>query len=480
MNKYSLLSALIFVIQFSCKERELAEVNYPFALDTKFEIINAANNEYLFNLPEGIPILAIDNGMICYSVDTLDSSNKCVLMHRNGTFSIYDQLEKGVGMWGDIMKCGDTIGYSSKNALKINIKEHGWFPNAKNTPVQFSFDKRTENSAPSATSRNEFPLYHTDKSSTVKEKLNLLDEKLKSNAFGELHGLLVSKNDSVVFEGYYNGSSANENHVLFSATKSFVSTAVGIAYQKGYIKSLDQPLKSFYKPSHFNDSLKNNLTVRHLLNMQVDISPEDDEMAYNSENWIDSMLKIPMQSQPGSGFYYRNVCTEILADIVSESSNLSFKDFIDEALFQPLNIDDYYWTLGPNDEPTASGAGGGLHVNLTDMTKLGLLYLNNGVWENEKILDPNWVALSQDHANKDVKISGTRFYMNYGFQWWSYIDESFVARKLRTNDVYFAFGHLNQRIVVIPHLNAVISITGNSAKIDKILVMEVLPILYAL
>lgn len=268
-----------------------------------------------------------------------------------------------------------------------------------------------------------------------------------------LHSILVIRNGDIVLERYYDSYTWDQKHILNSCTKSFVSALVGIAIDKGYIKDEKSNVLGFFPEYRTNNSdpLKEQIEIRHLLTMTSGIDwPQygpnniSDRMG-ESQDWVKFILDRPMAAQPGSQANYSNGDSHLLSAIIQKVTGQTALDFGWKSLFQPLSISEIEWEYDPQGIAIGSAT-----INLTprDMAKLGYLYLNDGLWEGERIVSADWVHQSlQSHTQ--IRISAGL--AGYGYYWWIYTQRG----------MYEAWGGAGQRIAVFPKLGIVTVMTSD-------------------
>ena len=265
----------------------------------------------------------------------------------------------------------------------------------------------------------------------------------------DLHSLLVIRHGYIVSETYYGSYNKGTKHTLYSCTKSFVSTLVGIAIDQGYIDSIELPVLGFFpdRALQNRDERKEAMTIADLLTMRSGLDwPEGDPVyqeMYRNRDWVKFVLDKPMAEQPGSRFNYCSGCSHVLSAIVQQETGQNTRDFAEKMLFVPLGITNVGWELDAADIPIG---GWGLQVTPRDMAKLGYLYLHNGTWDGQQIVSAEWVrAATSWHTETDSQIG-----LGYGYQWWIY--PSYGA--------YAALGRYGQTIFVAPDLDLVVVTTG--------------------
>jgi CubicO group peptidase (beta-lactamase class C family) len=289
--------------------------------------------------------------------------------------------------------------------------------------------------------------------------LKEMQESIKRQRLG-LHSLLVIRNGKIVSENYYGGYAASTRHELYSVTKSFTGTLVGIALDQGFIKSLDTPVLDFFPGVSFAnpDPRKDAMTVEDLLTMRSGLDWEEGDPAYlalyDSPDWAKYMLDLPMATDPGRRFVYCSGCSHVLSSIVYWVTWQNVRKFADKNLLKPLGITDYGWET---DNWGIHLGGWGMQLTPRDMAKLGYLYLNKGVWEGQQIVPASWIAES---VKPRVDTGGGTW---YGYQWWVFPE--FPGTE---NGAYSALGHAGQAIFVVPELDLVVVTTAEINGHDSI------------
>lgn len=294
--------------------------------------------------------------------------------------------------------------------------------------------------------------------------LALLEAIDRENARGDLevapefHSLMVLRNGHVVAEGWWDPYSAERNHVMFSLSKSFTSTAAGLAINEGFF-GLDDPVLSFFPDKHpatVSDNLEA-MTVRHLLSMSTGQEVDD----RTTDDWVATFLSIPVVHEPGSVFRYSTSATFMVSAIVQETTGQTLMDFLTPRLFEPLGIEGVAWQTSPGGYNTG---GYGLKAKTEDVAKLGQLYLEQGRWKGRPLLPDDWVQMATskqietradpdnpEHADDD-------WAQGYGFQFWQ-----------TTHNAYRGDGAFGQFCLVIPELDLVVAITGGSGDMQAML-----------
>lgn len=200
----------------------------------------------------------------------------------------------------------------------------------------------------------------------------------------------------------------------YSLSKSFTSTAIGFLVDEGRV-SIDDRLVDIFSDvitEKIGTNVKK-IRVKHLLSMNT--GHKNCILSYicNSDNPVKSFLKFEPEFEPGTHFCYNNAATFMLSEIVGKYAGMTVYDFLSLRLFEPLGINNAHW----NSFADGNSQGVvGLHVSTDDVAKLGLLYLNKGVYNGRRILSENWIKAATK-VWSDTSTNGTQDWTSgYGFQ----------------------------------------------------------------
>lgn len=274
----------------------------------------------------------------------------------------------------------------------------------------------------------------------------------------ELHSLMVLRHGAVAAEGWWAPYSPELRHSLYSLSKSFTSTGIGLAVQEGRI-SLDDQVISFFPadlPLEVSESLAA-MRVRHLLTMSTGHSQDDvDAFRFAKPGITRRFLQMPVRHEPGTHFVYNTPASYILSAIVTKVTGLTLADYLKPRLFDPLEID-AEWEL--SSEGINMG-GFGLSIRTEDIAKFGQLYLDKGVWRGQRILTEEWVgeATSKQVSNGDGGDSD--WSQGYGYQFWRC-----------KHGVFRGDGMFGQYCIVMPSQDAVVAITANVTDMQAVLTL---------
>lgn len=265
----------------------------------------------------------------------------------------------------------------------------------------------------------------------------------------EFHSFMLLRHGKVVAEGWWSPYAPQCPHMLFSLSKSFTSTAVGLAIEEGLL-SLDDTVLSFFPddaPAEVNQHLAA-MQVRHLLSMST--GQEDDTMPPMFEEpegrFTRAFFTVPVLHQPGTYFMYNTGATYMLSAIVQKVSGQKLFDYLTPRLFQPLGIEGAFWEQSPQG---INMGGFGLNIKTEDIARFGQLYLQKGKWEGSQIVPEAWVAEATAFQVSNGKDMESDWAQGYGYQFW----------RCRHN-CYRGDGAFGQYCVVMPDQDAVLVITG--------------------
>ena len=182
----------------------------------------------------------------------------------------------------------------------------------------------------------------------------------------------------------------------YSISKNFTATAIGLAYDRGLLNMDDPILKYFEKelPAKFDKNLPN-VKIRDLLTQTMGLSVgslfEADRYQHHTDDFIQVALSADLPFPPGDKFVYSNSTYYLLSCIVEKVSGMPMDMFLQKTLFRQLGITDYAWERCPKGHTMGAT---GLYLSTADMLKLGILYMNSGMWENERVLSEQWVRMA--------------------------------------------------------------------------------------
>jgi hypothetical protein len=276
-----------------------------------------------------------------------------------------------------------------------------------------------------------------------------------ANASGlNWHSFMLLRHGNVIAEGWWKPFDQQYKHTLYSLSKSFTSTAIGILVKEGKIKVEDQVISFF--PDELPAVVSENLrlmTIKHMLTMNTghaeDTTPK---MREGSSTWTKTFLSLPVEHAPGSHFLYNSGATYMLGAIVKKISGQDLETFLTPRLFAPLQITDHDWEKSPDG---LNVAGWGLRLKTEDIAKIGQLYLQKGKWNGKEILTEAWVN-DASSAQTTSNEGDSDWSQGYGYQFWRC-----------KPGFYRGDGAFGQYCVVMPQHDAVLVVTSESWDMQK-------------
>lgn len=283
------------------------------------------------------------------------------------------------------------------------------------------------------------------------ELLDELARKLRSEE-KSVRSVVVVRNGRLVFEYYREGLGPLTLHDMRSGTMCVVSTLVGVALQKGLIRSVDQPIADFL-PEALGEDVDprvKTMTLGHILTMTAGFDPAVKQVG----KWafpVDFALRRPLVSDPGTTFSFDPGTAHLVARVLVSATRERVSQFAHTQLFRPLGIQRYLWQI---DKPGGGELGySGLQLTARDMAKLGQLQLQHGTWSGTGLVQAGYA----EAATRRQSAGGPPMNWGYGYSWW-------VARSSRLPAPYMAGADDGQRIYVNPGMSLVVVVASDSPR----------------
>ena len=277
------------------------------------------------------------------------------------------------------------------------------------------------------------------------DKLKELNDERKTKSF------LVIKNDSILFEKYYDGHKQTDISNSFSVAKSIVTSMMGKAIMEGKIKGLDQPVSDFFE--EYKNGLASELTVGDLASMSsgmkwnekyysvINITSE----SYFTDDLRSVILGQEIENKPGKGFRYSSGDTQLLAMIIEKATGTSLSDYLSQKFWDPMGAENLALWQIDSEESGMEKAYCCIAATARDFARFGKLYIDKGKWGDTEILDSSFVELSLNPVFDDSPF--------YGYGWWLY---EFEGKKVFTMN-----GHRGQFVISFPDENIIIVRQGD-------------------
>jgi CubicO group peptidase (beta-lactamase class C family) len=262
---------------------------------------------------------------------------------------------------------------------------------------------------------------------TVNGKPYTLEEYFYQN---HVTGFLILRDTSVLFERYFHGSTAESRFVSQSISKSLVAVLVGIAVDRGLIKSVDDPITR-YLPELASSGYKD-ASVKNVLQMATGVGYSENyqdstsgaarigaALVAGAQSFRDFTVSMkPTTIPPGTKFEYQSVNTQALGMLVEKVTGKSLNEFASEALWQMLGAERDGWFYRAKSQKDVC-AFACFNATLRDYGRFGLLMLNNGTSGGRRIVSEEWVRQSTTgDAPYLERGSAPGGRMGYGYQWW--------------------------------------------------------------
>ena len=324
----------------------------------------------------------------------------------------------------------------------------------------FPIPKTTSGPAPGAELPRSSPEAQGVSSAAVLSFIEAADKSIDS-----LHSIMLLRHGQVIAEGWWSPYEANSPHALFSLSKSFTSTAVGLAIAEGKFSLDDEALKFFPEdaPAEPSANLKA-MRVRDLLRMNT--GHESEPPRPRDQSWKKAFLNHPVRFKPGTHFLYNTSATYMLAAIVEKTTGMALLDYLRPRLFEPLGIQNPTWEKSP--EGITVG-GYGLSIRTEDIARFGQLYLQKGKWQGKQLVPTTWVEAATSFQTSNGSNPKSDWDQGYGYQFWRCRHGAFRGD-----------GAFGQYCIVLPQQDAVIAITSGVRDMQAVLNLvweKLLPVL---
>ena len=286
--------------------------------------------------------------------------------------------------------------------------------------------------------------------------------------------IVAYKDNILEIEEYREGFSRGDTMNVMSVTKSITALLVGIAIDKGYIKSVNDFVMDYYKnvytPKRGEKTIYT-VTIKHLLTMMAPYKGKSEpwKKVCTSDDWSLSILDfLGGRNSVTNEFRYHTLGTQILLGIIRIASGMNVLEFANEYLLKPLEIEPrvnanckskedqftYLMNKGPHGkvwflDPTEMlTAGWGLSMSAYEMAQIGLLVLNNGVYNNVRVISEEYIKeMTKSYVSLDYKFGN----QDYGYLWWL---------PHRNEEVIAAIGDGGNVIYINRKYNIVVAVTG--------------------
>ncbi len=262
-----------------------------------------------------------------------------------------------------------------------------------------------------------------------------------------MHSVMIVRHGKVIAEAWWSPESPDKPHVLWSLSKSFCSTGVGLAVAEGKL-SVDDPVLKFFPdeaPAQPSQNLKG-MRVRDLLTMST--GHQNEVALRETKTWTKAFLAHDVPHKPGAHFCYNTPATYMQSAIVKKVTGENLVDYLKPRLFDPLGIDAPKWDASPEG---ISLGGYGLYLKTEDIAKFGQLYLQGGKWNGVQLIPSEWVEMATSKQVSNGSDPSRDWDQGYGFQFWRCRHGAFRGD-----------GKDGQFCIVMPNQDVVVAITANT------------------
>tara|TARA_B110000046_G_scaffold167827_1_gene185782 strand:+ start:14599 stop:15759 length:1161 start_codon:yes stop_codon:yes gene_type:complete len=267
---------------------------------------------------------------------------------------------------------------------------------------------------------------------------------------------VIIKNDSVWFENYYDGFDKNSKSNSFSMAKSYVSGLLGKAISDGYIKSLDEPVGTFFP--EFSEGLAAQMTVGDLSSMASGTNWVEEyysplsitTRAYFDDDLEKVILGLKVVDEPGKSYKYSSGDTQLLAMVIEKATGKKLYDYLTESFWMPLGSENQTLWQVDSESHDLVKAYCCIASNAKDFARFGKLYKDHGKWNGKQVLDSTFIAKSLTPRFPESP--------QYGYGWW--------LQKRADKSFFMMRGHLGQYVIVEPTDNVIIIRLGHQKSPD--------------
>jgi CubicO group peptidase (beta-lactamase class C family) len=274
----------------------------------------------------------------------------------------------------------------------------------------------------------------------------------------EFHSVMIVRHGNVIAEGWWAPYAADRKHTLYSLSKSFTSTAVGLAINEGKFKT-SSPVLPFFEadaPATVSKNLAA-MTIKDLLTMSTGHAKDTIGVMRSGttgESWAKIFLAQPVEFEPGTHFLYNTGSTYMQSAIIQKTTGQNVLEYLKPRLFEPLEIEGMDWEL----DPQGIVVGGyGLRVKTEDIARFGQMYLQKGKVNGKQLVPAAWIAEATSKQVDNAPEKPTRpneendWAQGYGYQFWRC-----------THNAVRGDGAFGQFCIMMPDQDAMIAITSES------------------
>ena len=293
----------------------------------------------------------------------------------------------------------------------------------------------------------------------AQQTLNCVLANYDDDEYHDLQSVVVIKRGNVLAERYFNGSDSNRLVDVRSAGKSVTSLLFGIAMDKGFIGRLDQQVADILDAAKNTDLGR--VPFEHLLTMRTGLDADaNDPNSIGMEDHMDAssdpfafVLTVPLIEEGGQRYVYNSLAAYAAGLVIGTATGDGLEAFASEHLFKPLAFKQWNWQ---EDRSGYTKGQGNLFLTAPDFAKIGLMVLNQGQYDGQRIVSSTWI---EESLKRRVDVSAIEpNAIGYGYYWF-YQEYEMDSKKL---GVHFASGNGGNKIYIIPALDMVVSVMSTA------------------
>ncbi len=247
------------------------------------------------------------------------------------------------------------------------------------------------------------------------------------------------RHGQIVAEWYFDDATAASKYLVYSTTKSFASTAAGLAIAAGKLK-LDSKVGDFFPDAA--PPTKRDITVRQILSMTTGAHNEG-KIGEHKDLFPYVLNDLPMDFAPGEKWDYNNAGLALLSPVLLKATGQTIDRILDDGIFRKIGIPREDWTW--EDRQGMPIPYSGLHITARSLARFGLLVLNKGQWQREKVISSTWVT-EATHACQAMN-------PRYGYLWWNNSTDAWPGVPA---DAFAAMGRFENDMLVVPSLDLIV------------------------
>jgi CubicO group peptidase (beta-lactamase class C family) len=299
---------------------------------------------------------------------------------------------------------------------------------------------------PSINNYKKFPTVEIKNGETFFTFSKRIDNKLETYLDSSLLGsntnsFIVIKNDTLIYEKYFNNYDSSTLHTSFSVAKSFVSVLLGIAIDQGKVKNTSEPITNYIPELLKNDKRFADITIQNVLDMRSGVDLQEyshnpfGKMSklYFGKNNASLIFTLGIKEEPNKKLDYTSINTQILTMIIERSTGMKINNFMQQQIWTPLEMQsNASWSIDSYKNKNIKSF---CCINAIplDFAKFGRLVLNKGNWNGKQIVSKEWINTS---TNKEEFYKRMNGFMSYHNQWWGAGDTHVMFKDSLEGEIY--------------------------------------------